>query len=123
MIYLSIDRYDIQYAVRGLAQVLNAPKVLDMMKLRHLVKYLIGTKEYCWLFYFQEEPRYVEGFSDSDWAEDKETRKSVSSGFLRSGVGALVRRPAARGALLRGGGVLRRGECRGPWAVLPVPPR
>ena len=40
MTYLSLDRCDIQYAVRLLATAMAAPKKIDMLRLRHLVKYL-----------------------------------------------------------------------------------
>ena len=57
-----------------------------MLRLKHLVKYLLGTLEYCWCFYYQENPgTVVVGISDSDWAEDPRTRKSVSSGYITWG--------------------------------------
>jgi hypothetical protein len=85
LIYLALDRYDIQYAVRCLAQVLSSPCVLDMLILKHLVKCLIGTRTWLWVFHFQEMPKLLDAGSDSDWAQDPVTRKSVSSGFLRWG--------------------------------------
>ena len=57
MIYLSIDRYDIQYVARNLAQSLAKPLRIDMLRLKHLSKYLLGTVDWCWTFVFQERPR------------------------------------------------------------------
>ncbi len=53
-----------------------------MLRLKHLVKYLIGTKGHCWVFKYQDTPRVLEGYADSDWAEEPRTRKSVSSGLV-----------------------------------------
>jgi hypothetical protein len=87
VIYLSIDRYDIQYVVRLLAQFLSQPRKLDFLRLKHLAKYLKGTVGWCWVFPFQSEEAggVLLAVSDSDWAADLLTRKSVNSGFLKAG--------------------------------------
>ena len=71
--------------IRGLAQRLSAPRKLDWLKLKHLVKYLLGTEDWVWEFEGQPATEVLQAQSDSDWAQDAETRKSVSSGFLRLG--------------------------------------
>ena len=85
LIYLSVDRYDVQYVVRLLAQKLNEPTNHDMLRLKHVIKYLLGTADWAWSFIFQKRSEDLQAQSDSDWAADVETRKSVSSGFLRNG--------------------------------------
>ena len=58
-----------------------------MHRLRHLVKCLLGTREWAWVYAWQteEEAKELRGQSDSDWAQDKSTRRSVSSGFVSRG--------------------------------------
>ncbi len=58
-IYLSLDRYDIQYIMRALAGALTVPMKLDMHRLKHLVKYLKGTADWAWMSLFQDIPRYL----------------------------------------------------------------
>ena len=87
VLYVSLDRYDIQYVTRLLTRVLVCPCKLDLHRLRHLVKFLLGTKEWAWVFAWQptEEAAQLRGQSDSDWAQDHATRRSVSSGFVARG--------------------------------------
>ena len=44
-----------------------------------MVKYALGTLDYEWFFDYQSEPGELRVYGDSDWAADKETRRSVSS--------------------------------------------
>ena len=83
--YLSVDRYDIQYVVRLLAQKISEPNKHDWLRLRHVVKYLLGTADWVWSFPFQGRSEELQAQSDSDWRQDAKTRKRVSSGFLRNG--------------------------------------
>jgi len=85
LIYYSADRLDVMFVVRELAQELAKPTKLSMLRLRHLAKYLLGTKDWCWLYAYQDPPRKWEGYGDSDWAANKETRKSVSCGITFHG--------------------------------------
>ena len=45
VLYISLDRYDIQYVTRLLTRVLVCPCKLDLHRLRHLAKFLLGTKD------------------------------------------------------------------------------
>ena len=74
LIYLSVDRYDIQYVVRLLAQKLNEPTNHDMLRLKHVIKYLLGTADWAWSFIFQKRSEDLQAQSDSDWAADVATR-------------------------------------------------
>ena len=87
VLYVSLYRYDIQYVTRLLTRVLVCPCRLDLHRLRHLTKFLLGTKDWAWVFAWQtkEEAAQLRGQSDSDWAQDKHTRRSVSSGFVARG--------------------------------------
>jgi len=81
-IYIALDRYDCQFVVRLLTQFLSRPRRLGLMRLKHLVKYLLGTRSWSWLFAWQSRPAAMVGDGDSDWASDGETRRGVSSGLV-----------------------------------------
>lgn len=86
LIYYCLDRFDIRlFAVRQLAQALKARTVRDQMRLKHLWKYLLGTREWCLEYPLQAAPRRVTGYPDLDWATCKITRRSVSSGVILHG--------------------------------------
>ena len=61
LIYLSVDRYDLQYVVRLLAQKLNDPTHHDMLRLKHVIKYLLGTADWVWQFPYQKRSGELHG--------------------------------------------------------------
>ena len=116
VLYMAMDRPDIQCAVKTLSSYMSKPTVKALSALKHLASYLDGTPDNGVLLQSTEEGRTLfdcwkddemvadeamipeingaarfnlEAFSDSSWADCKSTRKSTSSGciFLN---GALV---------------------------------
>ncbi|XP_069149364.1 uncharacterized mitochondrial protein AtMg00810-like [Solanum lycopersicum] len=77
--YLAITRPDIQFAVNRVAQRMHQPSEHDYHCLKCILMYIFVTVGRGLLI----RPRDLElrGFSDSDWANDKNGRKSTS-GFL-----------------------------------------
>ena len=77
-------RDDLRYACKELARGLSAPTRADMTKLKHLLRYLQGTKDYvCRLRPSHTLSGYDNTFEldvyvDSDWAGCRTTRKSTS---------------------------------------------
>ena len=85
--YLRILRPDIGYTVKELSHRLAAPKDQDAQRLRRLTRYLSGTKGLGVFFpragkHVVPEDMALVGFSDSDWAGDRLSRKSTSSGII-----------------------------------------
>ena len=84
LLWLSNLRCDIMYAVKELSKGLTGPTGDHFAKLKHLVKYLSGTKT----FVQQLRPNVklstqhkgidINCFVDSDWAGDPDSRKSTS---------------------------------------------
>ena len=84
LLWLSLLRSDIQYATKELSRALSAPTLEDMAKLKHLLKYCQGTKDYS----LHIHPTItlsstntnidVDVYCDSDWAGCNKTRKSTS---------------------------------------------
>lgn len=72
-------RPDIAAAVSMLGRFLENPAPKHWKAMKHLVRYLIGTKYYGLRFKKSTEPfTKFEGWSDADWARDKTTRRSRS---------------------------------------------
>ncbi|CAE7199115.1 RE1 [Symbiodinium sp. KB8] len=101
LLYVAHDRPDIQFAVRNLSTAMSRPTTRKQKELEHLALYLKGTSDYSITYKKQsagtsvlqkhatadeeddeapkvQQEHLLEVFSDSDWAGDKQTRKSVS---------------------------------------------
>ncbi|CAE7358323.1 RE1 [Symbiodinium sp. CCMP2592] len=81
--YLSQDRPDIKFACKELAKRIREPRECDMQNLKVLGRYLRGTMHVGHVTKLDEQvdPAAgipLQGFCDSDWAGDKEDRKSTS---------------------------------------------
>ncbi|XP_048611513.1 uncharacterized mitochondrial protein AtMg00810-like [Brassica napus] len=75
--YLTLTRPDIQFAVNYVCQKMHAPTVADFSNLKRIIRYLKGTYRYG-LNINAKTGFLLYGFSDSDWAGCRETRRSTS---------------------------------------------
>ena len=91
LLYMSSDYVDCQYTIRGLSQSMASPSVQAMACLRHLAQYLLGCTDHAMVLKYEAHKGLLhhnpcdytlEIYSDSDWAKHKQTRRSVSSGYL-----------------------------------------
>ena len=78
--YLASDRADAQYTVRMLSKGMASPTAADYRHLRHFGRYLIRMPHLVQLFPWGVDASAVIVQTDSDWAGDKESRKSTSGG-------------------------------------------
>ena len=83
--YLSSDRPDIQYAVKEASKHMSKPHIHHWGLLKRIGKYLIDAPRVIQKFKWQGVMNVVSGHSDSDWAGDRQTRKSTSGGVCRIG--------------------------------------
>ena len=83
--YLAADRPDIQYATKEVARGMSKPTQGLWDQLVHLARYLAGHRGVAQWFEWQGPELNVTGFSDSDWAGCRSTRKSSSGGGIRIG--------------------------------------
>jgi hypothetical protein len=60
---------------------MSNPTELSMQHLKRIVRYLVGRPLVAWTFDVQELPSQVVYECDSDWAEDRTTRRSTTSIF------------------------------------------
>ena len=105
LLYVGQDRPDLQFAVRGLASKMSGPTHHSWKQLVHLVQYMVKTEGYHLVYrktprgisnlhqsirngsfdfsmVGEKQEHLLEVFSDSDWAGNKSSRKSTSSGTM-----------------------------------------
>ena len=84
-LYLSSDRYDLSFAMKEVMRGMVRPTVLDMLKLRRVVKYLNKYPDYELVYDYQPVQEELQVFVDSDWAGELPTRKSTTSTLEQHG--------------------------------------
>ena len=67
LVYLTITRPDISYAVHQMSQYLSAPRSTHYVAVLHILRYLKGTL-FHGPFYSAQSPLVPRAFSDADWA-------------------------------------------------------
>ena len=78
-------RADISAAVSKVAQTVSSPSIEGWNSLKRIVKYLKGSKNVA-LNFDDASKNVMEGYCDSDWGSDRDTRRSVSAcGFTLGG--------------------------------------
>ena len=77
-LYLSIDRPSLQYAMSETMGGMATPLVKHKLMIHHIARYVARYPAEVWLFKYQDMPKILRIFTDSDWAGNSETRKSVS---------------------------------------------
>ena len=61
------------------------PREADWLKLKRVARYLVGAPTLHQVFEWQEAPTLLHTYTDSDWAGDRETRKSTTGGAVTWG--------------------------------------
>ncbi|XP_030479381.2 uncharacterized mitochondrial protein AtMg00810-like [Cannabis sativa] len=77
LLYLTLSRPDITYAVNTLSQFMANPRTPHMQAVSHLLRYLKGSPGQG-LLYPRNSSLHLRGFSDSDWATCPITRRSTT---------------------------------------------
>ena len=77
-LYLSIDRPSLQYAMSEVMGGMQTPLVKHKLMIHHVARYVARYLAVVWLFRYQDMPKVLRIYTDSDWAGNTETRKSVS---------------------------------------------
>lgn len=89
LVYLTVTRPDIAYAVHILSQFVSAPTSVHYDHLLRVLRYLRGTTTQC-LFYAASSPLQLRAFSDSTWASDPIDRRSVTGYCIFLGTSLLT---------------------------------
>lgn len=80
-------RPDIAYAVSYCSRFLAKPTEAHRAAAKRIMRYLKATIDLCLVYEGEIEP--LTGFTDSDWAGDRETRRSTSGYVFNLGSGAI----------------------------------
>ena len=83
--YWAVDIPDLQHAVRVCSKAAAKPTADDWLKLKRIGRYVKGSPHIGIMFVCQKAHIKLTVQSDSDWAGERKTRKSVSSGNIRFG--------------------------------------
>jgi hypothetical protein len=67
LIYISMWRHDLQYAVKELARSMSKPTTRSWKKLMRVARYLNGTRDMVQLMECSCVPDFIDVFCDSDW--------------------------------------------------------
>ena len=79
LIYAMIcTRPDLSYIVTKLSQHLSCPTEADAIMLKHALRYLKKTADYCMIFTKSSEPLQITAFCDADWAASSDRRRIIS---------------------------------------------
>ena len=86
-LYLSIDRPSFQFVMSVVLSGMSEPKVVHQMQVVRVARYVQQHQGETWLFNFQADPKSLCVYTDTDtdWAADEVTRKSVSCTVERYG--------------------------------------
>ena len=77
LVYLTVTRPDISYAVHQVSQYLSTPRSTHYAAVLCILRYLKGTL-FHGLFYSTQSPLVLRVFSDADWVGDPTNRKSTT---------------------------------------------
>ena len=88
--YMSLDRCDLGFASKEVSKTMAAPAVCDLQPLKRMGRYLTLHPRCISVYFWQDEPKTIDMYSDSDWGGDLVTRRSTSGGCLMRGDHLLV---------------------------------
>ena len=77
LVYLTVTRLDISYAVHQVSQYLSAPRSTHYAAVLRILRYLKDTLFHD-LFYLTQSPLVLRAYSDADWIGDPIDRKSIT---------------------------------------------
>jgi hypothetical protein len=83
--YISQDRPDLKIAAAKVCKTMSAPRMKDWLLVERIAKYLKAKPSVACLYEWQQWCETIDAYSDSDWAGDRLSRRSMSGGCLMRG--------------------------------------
>ncbi|KAA0045096.1 ty1-copia retrotransposon protein [Cucumis melo var. makuwa] len=99
MYLMNYTKSDIAYAVSRLSRYTHNPDRYHWDALRHLLRYLKGTIDYC--LHFNKFPAVLEGYCDANWVTDNDEVNSTSGYVFLPGGGAISWKSAKQTCIAR----------------------
>ena len=84
--FLSLDRPDIQFGVKEAMRRMSTPTSADMESIKRVVRYLMSIPRIRLRAPWNDLPKNLTVFCDSNWAGCQRTRKSTAGGAVLWGV-------------------------------------
>ncbi|XP_065622400.1 secreted RxLR effector protein 161-like [Quercus suber] len=84
LLYFIASRPDIAFSVEVCARFQAVPKKSHLTAVKRIIRYINGTSDYG-IWYSKDSNEYLAGYSDTDWAECIDDRKSTSGGCFYLG--------------------------------------
>ena len=75
---MTCTRPDLAWTVTKLSQHLSNPTEADWITAKHVLRYIKGSMEHKLVYKKSQNGLKISGYSDSDWASNKEDRKSTT---------------------------------------------
>ncbi|KAL5537363.1 hypothetical protein UlMin_046142 [Ulmus minor] len=88
LIYLTLTRLDISYAVGVMSRYMKNPKKPHLEAVRRILRYVKSTIDYGLLYKKGEDYKLV-GYCDADYAGDHDTRRSTTGYVFKFGSGTI----------------------------------
>ena len=88
LIYLTLTRPDISYAVGVMSRYMQNPKKPHLEAIRRILRYVKSTIDYGLLYKKGEDCKLV-GYCDADYAGDHDTRRSTTGYVFKLGSGTI----------------------------------
>jgi hypothetical protein len=76
LIFLTTTKPDIAYAVGTVSRFMSCPQEVHLAVVKHILRYVHKTHDYG-INYRNGHDLYATGFTDADWAQCLETRRST----------------------------------------------
>ena len=89
--YLALDNPLIAFASKEASRSMSSPRQREEVKLKRILRFLRKRPTTTFLYEWQDHPGELTGYTDSDWAGCKLTRRLTSGGVLLHGSHLLLR--------------------------------